>query len=165
MANEGFNPDDFREYEERLAKILELQNRATDGLKGYNSILKDIKEVARNLATIKQQEAKLLAEIEKREKTRAKLLAKAGTLQGKNKKLVEAEVKELEKEIAARKEGLKYAKQKTVTLKQNAAILAESANSGNLLSASFVSLGKGAMGALKSIKSMSKELLKEMKAV
>ena len=165
MANEGFNPDDFREYEERLAKIVELQNRATDGLKGYGSVLKDIKEVARNLKSIKEQETKLMSEIENKEKRRKRLLASSGTLQGKNKKLVEAELKELDKEIAARKEGLKYAREKTSVLQENAAILSESANSGNLLSASFVSVGRGALGIYKSLKGVSKELLKEMKTV
>jgi len=165
MANEGFNPDDFREYEERLSKILELQNRATDGLKGYSTIIKDIKEVSRNLNTIKTQETRLLKEIKNKEKERERLLKKNQNLIQKNGKLVSVEVKELEKEIAARKEGLKFARQKTKVLKDNAEILAESANSGNLLSASFVSIGRGVVGAFKSVKGMSKELLKEMKAV
>lgn len=165
MANESFNIDDFNELEAKYQRLIELQTRATDGLKGYNSIIKDIREVAKNLQHIRQQEAKLLAEIEDREKKKKELLAKSGKLQGKNKTLVEAELRALEKEIAARKEGLKYAKQKTAVLQENAAILSESANSSNLISASFVTIGRSAIGLFKSAKDISKELVKEMKAV
>jgi hypothetical protein len=165
MANEGFNPDDLRDYKAELAKIMELQNKATDGLSGFNSILKEIKEVSRNLKTIKQQEAKLEAEIIAINKQKRKLLAQANTKEKRNAVLLSEEYQSLVKANVERREGLKIAGKETTKLKENAAVLAESANSANLMSASIVSAGRGAIGAFKSLKDISKTLLSQQKAV
>ena len=68
MANTGFNPEDMKDYEARWASVLALQNKASDGLKGYNSILKEINEAARNLKHIKKQEIAIEKELKENTK-------------------------------------------------------------------------------------------------
>lgn len=161
---DSFNIDDFNDLEAKYKRLLELQQKATSSLSGYNELLKSIKEIARSLKFIKEQEAKIDSEIKKLELERERVLARETKLLGKNKALQSDSVKEVEKEIAARKKALEITKKQTEQLEESAAEMAQMLNSSNLLSASFVTLGRGIVGAYKGLKDMSKEMLKQQKA-
>jgi ABC-type transporter Mla subunit MlaD len=162
---EGFSNEDLENLKNHWKETAEAQQRASESLKAYNDLLKQIREVRRSLNYLDQQERKLKAEVNAFEKEHKKLLDKQLNASEDFTDEDKERLKIIKQTIVNRQAELKILQKETSELKQQAKTLAEAANSANVMSAAFSSMGKGAAYVGKTLLNQTKYLLEQQKAV
>lgn len=162
---DGINSEDLENLRNYWRESAEAQKRASESLKGYQSILKQIKEIRRNLNYLAQQEAKYTDELKKLEKEHANLLKKKLKDSKNFTKEDQKRLDTVKQTIVNRQKELNIIKKETSELKEQSKVIAESANSANLMSAAFSSMGKGLVGIGKKLYEQKGYLLEQQKAV